>query len=412
MIGTEPIIRAGILGATDTRHILHGDFCRSEEPDGSVLLCPLSDDSFFTLPEVKIGIGFHWERTEPQSFRGALRIHPDGLLVNEVAAEEYLRSVISSEMKATAPSEFLKAHAILSRSWLMAMIERERRDKTTGETGLPGGHIQLLFDKEFRCREISSWYDREAHTRFDVCTDDHCQRYQGISREISPAADKAVRETRGIVLSYGGEVCDARFSKCCGGVTEEFPTAWEAKDVPYLKSVSDIAPDGTPYCATDDRRLLETILNGYDLDSPDFFNWKETIAQEELSRLIKEKTGVDTGAVIELRPLSRGKSGRIHRLLIRGSKETIIVGKELEIRRVLSHTHLKSSAFEVMATDRNGSPVSPGGIPEIFILSGRGWGHGVGLCQIGAAAMASRGFDHKSILNHYFTDAVLIPLYR
>jgi len=408
----EPVIQAGILGAVSSRYILDGPFSRSEEPDGSVLYKPLSPESAFTLPEVKIGIGFHWERTVPQTFRGALRIHPDGLMVNQVPLEEYIRSVISSEMKASAPLEFLKAHAIVSRSWLIAMLDKEQREKDSGETADSGCHTEITFNDEYRCREITRWYDRESHRRFDVCTDDHCQRYQGISQMITPAVDRAVTETRGLVLSYGGKVCDARFSKCCGGMTEIFPSAWEDRDIPYLRSISDTAPDGSCYCATDDRRLLDSVLNNYDLDSPGFHHWEETLSQEDASRLIAEKTGINLGGIIELRPLSRGESGRITRLLIRGTAGSIIIGKELEIRRVLSSSHLKSSAFDVIASDKSGTPVTGDEIPDRFLISGRGWGHGVGLCQIGAAAMSAQGADHMSILKHYFTDAEIIHLYH
>ena len=405
----EPVIQAGILGAVGTRHMLHGPFGRAEQPDGSLLLTPLSADASFTIPEVRIGIGFHWERIEPQRFHGALRIHPDGLMVNEVALEDYLLSVVSSEMKATAPVEFLKAHAIVSRSWLIAMLEKGRMGN--GETS-HSAHTRISFDEEQGCREITRWYDREAHTRFDVCTDDHCQRYQGISRAASPAVEQAVRETRGVVLAYDGKVCDARFSKCCGGATEEYSSAWEDADVPYLRSVSDTDAEGYCFCATDDAGLLASILNGYDLDSPGFHRWEESLTQDDAATLIAGKTGIDVGAVVSLRPLSRGKSGRVTRLLVKGTKDSLIIGKELEIRRVLSPSHLKSSAFEVIALGKDSRPAKDGQVPERFIFSGRGWGHGVGMCQIGAAAMAARGAGHKSILNHYFTDAELITLYR
>lgn len=406
----EPVIHAGILGATGSGYILDGPFERVEA-DGCLLLRPLSPEASVLLPEVRIGIGFHWERVEPQRFHGALRVHPDGLMVNEVALEEYLRSVISSEMKATAPTEFLKAHAIVSRSWLIAMLERGRNGMdAAGESH--GAHTHISFDNALGCREIIRWYDREAHTRFDVCTDDHCQRYQGISRGISAEVDRAVSETRGMVLAYGGEVCDARFSKCCGGMTEEYSSAWEDRDMPYLRSVADTDADGGCHCATEDPVLLGSVLNGYDLDNPGFHHWEEVITQAELSRTAMEKTGTDFGSIVGLQPLSRGKSGRITRLLIRGTKDSLIVGKELEIRRVLSPSHLKSSDFEATPLDKDGLTAVPGEIPAAFRLSGRGWGHGVGMCQIGAAAMASRGASYQSILNHYFTDAELITLYR
>lgn len=409
---SEPIIRAGILGAADSQYILHGEFQQTEDADKSMVFRPLSNDAYFTLPNVKIGIGFHWERVEPQSFHGALRICPDGLMINEIAVEEYLRSVISSEMKATAPMEFLKAHAILSRSWLMAMLDRKESEQNNLKRKYTAAHLENNVDKELGCHEVIKWYDRESHNHFDICTDDHCQRYQGISREISQEADRAVRETRGIVLTFNGKVCDARFSKCCGGTTEEFSTAWESIDVPYLKSIRDIAPNGEYYCATNDRKLLESILNGYDLASPDFFDWKEQLSQAELTDLLLNKGDINLGKIIELRPLSRGKSRRICRLLIKGTEGSLIVGKELEIRRLLSPTHLKSSSFDVTPLDSFGNPITNNSIPESFIFSGHGWGHGVGLCQIGAAAMASKGADYKTILNHYFSNAELTPLYN
>lgn len=398
---SEPNIRVGILGAADTTYRLDGEFEQSLLLSGAKLLTPVSAGATFTLPRVKIGIGFHWERFEPQSFRGALEVNPGGPMVNVIGVEDYLRSVISSEMNAAAPVEFLKAHAIVSRSWLLAML---RRAGAEGECGA-SAHTLVLDNPEYGCREITRWYDREAHSGFDVCADDHCQRYQGVTRAVSDAVAEAVESTRGMALTYGGEVCDARFSKCCGGMTEEFSAAWEDADVPYIAAVADrpagsCGDDGC-YCATTDRELLSSILNSYDLDSPGFFRWRETVDPELIRRRVMEGCGIDTGTVRELLPLSRGRSGRITRLLIRGEKESVIIGKELEIRRMLSASHLKSSNFTI-------SPAASGS----FILDGRGWGHGVGLCQIGAAVMAREGADHISILKHYFKDAEISRLYR
>lgn len=405
----QPVIKVGILGAEDGSYTLHGRFVSEVLPDGSRLFTPEQPEAFFTLPAVKIGIGFHWQRRMPQSFRGALMITPDNLIINVITLEEYLASVISSEMNADAPAEFLKAHAIVSRSWLVAML---RREQTGADAPATGCHALLRHDPELGCREIVRWYDREAHNRFDVCADDHCQRYQGIARTASPRVFDAIKTTRGMVLATAdGEVCDARFSKCCGGVTEEFAAAWEDVDVPYLHSVSDIAPDGHIYCATTDRALLSSVLNDYDLASPSIFHWQESVGQQLLRQLLAEKVGVDAGYILALEPLSRGKSGRITRLLIRGTRESIVVGKELEIRRLLSSTHLKSSAFTVTA---EGVLVTPEGerVPERFVIDGRGWGHGVGMCQIGAAAMAAEGHTCESILNHYFTDADITRIYN
>jgi SpoIID/LytB domain protein len=397
----EPIITAGILGAKDSSFRLNGEFQKELCPDGSVRYTPLSEDASFTLPAVKIGIGFHWERLESQTFRGALHIYPDGLLINEVALEEYLRSVISSEMNASAPYEFLKVHAIVSRSWLMAMLTKKPTNHEQGE---------ISFNSEYHCNEIHRWYDRDAHTRFDVCTDDHCQRYQGITRQVSPNIAKAIEETRGIVLAYNGEVCDARFSKCCGGLTEEYSAAWEDRDIPYLQSIADLDSSGRCYCATAKPELLVTIVNNYDLDSPDISQWTETLTQQKIRTLVLQHTGYNLGNILELRPLERGKSGRITRLLIRGNNDSLIIGKELEIRRVLSDSHLKSSDFTVTTI----YPTSAGdgeNVPEKFILTGKGWGHGVGMCQIGAAVMASEGVGYEAILKHYFTNAEIIKLY-
>lgn len=407
---TEPVINVGILGASDDKFILDGDFMRSENSDGSTLYTPSSSGCTFTLPDVRIGIGFHWERMETQTFRGALRICSDGLVINNVPLEEYLCSVISSEMRSSAPAEFLKAHAIVSRSWLLAMLDREKEqtEALPDNCHMGGGaHTIVTENSQYDCREIIRWYDREAHTRFDVCADDHCQRYQGITKAISPEVGKAVRETRGQVLVFDGKICDARFSKCCGGITEDFQSAWEDREIPSLRSVKDCDADGRCYCDTDDTGLLQTILNDYDLDAPGFFQWETTLDQRQASYLIKNKTGIDPGDIIYLQPVSRGKSGRITRLLVKGTRNSFMIGKELEIRRILSPTHLKSSAFTIKTIMTPGST-----LPERFILSGKGWGHGVGMCQIGAAVMASQGASCSDILSHYFTDTDIIRLYE
>jgi stage II sporulation protein D len=356
------------------------------------------DSSSFALPDVTIGVGFHWQRNERQVFRGGLRIlRRNGLTaINEVGLEEYVTSVISSEMSAGCPIELLKAHAVISRSWLLfpkANPERagagnfERRD----------------------AQEITRWYGREAHRDFDVCADDHCQRYQGITRTFSAAASQAVGSTRSEVLLYEGKVCDARFSKCCGGITERYRSAWDDWDVPYLPARFDsedsgIMPDpaewilnadAPAYCNTRDRQLLAQILPGFDLETQDFFRWKVVYTPSEVRDLVRARLGVDLGVVSDIEPLERGPSGRIVRLRLVGSESTVVVGKELEIRRALSRSHLYSSAFVV---ERDG---------DSFVLHGAGWGHGVGLCQIGAAVMASRGKGYKEILGHYYPGAVI-----
>lgn len=345
------------------------------------------------LDEVTIGIGFHWERKERQVFRGALRIvkREAGLtVINDLSLEEYVTSVISSEMSASCPLELLKAHAVISRSWLWFPKAHPSRAPIAPGEGLDA-------------REIRRWYGREAHRDFDVCADDHCQRYQGITRAFSPAAAEAVRLTAGEFLRYAGAICDARFSKSCGGITERYATAWEDRDVPYLESVYDgRAPAGScdpqtwirshppAYCNTNDSGLLARILPGFDQETRDFYRWQVAYTAEELADLIRSRLGVNLGPISELQPLARGPSGRIYRLRVAGERDYIIIGKELEIRRALSPTHLYSSAFVV---DKDSGR---------FVLRGAGWGHGVGLCQIGAAVMASEGRSYTEILQHYY----------
>jgi SpoIID/LytB domain protein len=362
----------------------------------------------FTLFNVTIGNRFHWERKEGQTFQGdlILRTRNDGTIcaINEIPLEDYLRSVISSEMSAEGPIEFLKAHAILSRSWLLAGLDPRKAEKTSA-----GKIIQ----KE---GEVIRWYDREDHDLFVVCSDDHCQRYQGITKIVSENVEEAVRETRGRVITYRDEICDARYSKACGGITENFETAWNDKRVPYLRSVSDASishhPIGTEeeasawihskpdaYCNTRDAHLLEKILPAVDRETKNFFRWKVEYSRKELEEILREKTGFDFGTLTEIVPLSRGPSGRISRLKILGSKRCMVVGKELEIRRWLSDTHLYSSAFIVrLEADR-------------VIFHGAGWGHGVGLCQIGAAVMATQGFSAEEILKHYFRGVEIEKIY-
>jgi stage II sporulation protein D len=347
----------------------------------------------FAVDDVVIGIGFHWERKERQVFRGALRIvkRTAGLtVINDVPLEEYVTSVISSEMSASCPLESLKAHAVISRSWLWFPKATPTSSKTAKNEGLDS-------------HEIIRWYGREAHPDFDVCADDHCQRYQGITKAFSPAASEAVRATSGEFLRYDGAICDARFSKCCGGMTERYATAWEDNEIPYLESVYDgttqsntssaetwIRSAPPAYCNTDDSELLARVLPGFDQETKDFYRWRVAYRPEELAELIGARLGADLGPIKELQPLARGPSGRIYRLKITGERDYIIIGKELEIRRALSRTHLYSSAFVVnKESDR-------------FVLIGAGWGHGVGLCQIGAAVMANEGKTYTEILHHYY----------
>ena len=339
----------------------------------------------FTLYGVTIGVDFHWQRSRDLSYSGILEFIVEGdkiTAVNKVDVEEYLLSVISSEMKASAGVEFLKAHAVISRSWVLSQIRDKRRSKAgaNGMVDTPEKYIH--------------WFDHEDHTAFDVCADDHCQRYQGINMAVGDYVRQALADTCGEVLAYGGNICDARFSKCCGGVSEVFSTCWEDEDYPYLQSVKD------PFCDTSDAEILSQVLNDYDLETQDFYRWEQRYTQEELSELICRRSGIDFGVVEDLIPLERGVSGRIKSLLVKGSKRTMEIGKELIIRRWLSESHLKSSAFEIRreCTD--------------FVLEGRGWGHGVGLCQIGAAVMGARGYNYKEILAWYYPGAEIEKCYE
>lgn len=368
----------------------------------------------FTLYKVMIGRDFHWQQTENQSFKGTLRLLADGdriVVINDIHVEAYLYSVISSEMNAHAPVEFLKAHAIISRSWLLKPI-------------LDAGEKTGTVSCSCTADTVTRWYERDAHSLFDVCADDHCQRYQGMTRATTPSVAEAVGATRGMVLAYGGHICDARFSKCCGGVSERFGTCWsDGADPEYLQKVVDAPVGGRTdvdalcdltveenaarwirtrhesWCNTADTALLDTVLNGYDRNTPDFYRWQVHYTVDGLSDLVRRRSGIDFGTVTDLQPVARGVSGRLSKLRIVGTKRTVTVGKELEIRRWLSESHLYSSAFVIDRT------------PDGFTLSGAGWGHGVGLCQIGAAVMASKGYRYDEILRHYFTGANIQDIY-
>lgn len=370
-------------------------------------------DSIFELKDVTIGINFHWERKENQRFQGGLVIivENDKLTsINLVGVEDYLISVISSEMSATASKEFLKAHSVISRSWLLAQMDKSEKLNETSER-----YSACTEDEHQRIK----WYDREDHTSFDVCADDHCQRYQGITRASTDIVKEVINETWGELLMYNGEICDARFSKCCGGVFEEFPTCWEDASHPYLQKALDLddpkaaIPDLTieenaekwilsspeSFCNTTDKRMLSQVLNNYDQETIDFYRWKVEYSREEISKIARERSGIDFGEIIDLIPLKRGTSGRIYELKVVGSKKTMVIGKELEIRKTLSTSHLYSSAFVVRKEG------------DKFILLGAGWGHGVGLCQIGAAAMGDKGYKYDKILLHYFIGAQITKKY-
>ena len=433
---TAPMVNVGIMTQKSILFVLNGPYIETETGEelqgeqraiwtnNKILFNgKLYDDLFFEpvdaescsfdLKAVTIGVDFHWQRREDQRFRGALdlAVTEEGIIaINQIDAEEYLTSVISSEMSANASKQLLKAHAVISRSWLLAQIEKNQQ-----LTKAEKPYASCQQDEEQRIR----WYDREDHTLFDVCADDHCQRYQGITRETNPVVKEAIQETRGEVLLYDGAICDARFSKCCGGVTERFENCWEPIEHPYLAVLRDAPekefPDLTDeaaaqewirtapaaFCHTTDQTILSQVLNNYDQETTDFYRWQVSYTQAELAELIQRKSGIDFGQILDLIPLERGGSGRIVRLKIIGTRRSLIIGKELEIRRTLSESHLYSSAFVV---DKE---MSANHVPTRFILTGAGWGHGVGLCQIGAAVMGAKGYPYDAILTHYFPGATI-----
>ena len=428
----QPKIRVGIMAAREIRFCLNDSYTdgrSSYEGEMSIsavqgrlswngvlidslTLKPNDHSATFTLHDVTIGIGFHWERKEEQTFSGQLKfIVEDGLVraINILPVEDYLTSVISSEMKPTASREFLRAHAVISRSWVLAQL---RSPYHKADTAKPITNDHIL-------NRIIKWYDHDQHTLFDVCADDHCQRYQGRTRIISAAAQAAVKDTFGQTLVSEGHLCDARFSKCCGGVTEQFETCWQDEHKPYLVALRDSSinegalPDLTveenarqwilsepkSFCNSADGNILSESLNGYDLETPDFYRWTVQYTTAQISDIFSRKSGLDIGDIVDLRPIKRGPSGRIFELEIEGTKSTVTIGKELEIRRTLSESHLFSSAFVIEKTQ------------EGFILKGAGWGHGVGLCQIGAAVMAAKGYTYREILQHYYPHTTLGSFY-
>ena len=441
-----PVIKVGIMAEKEVFFTLQGDFLIDQlsvviagqcvagnlesgiylESGGEgwhcsdrMTLIPLHPEiANFRLYDVLIGINFHWERKEDQIFKGSLSFVTEGNkihAINVVSIEDYLLSVISSEMSATSSVEFLKAHAVISRSWLLAQVQKNKSL----------GNVDQKYQTTFQTGdELVRWYDREDHLYFDVCADDHCQRYQGITRESTHLIEEAVQETCGEVLTYNGLICDARFSKCCGGVTELFENVWEPVNHPYLQKIVDnhsqpknSIPDLTielnavnwirdkpvVFCNSSDQKVLKQVLNDYDQETNDFFRWEVVYSQKELSELVKTRTGIEFGDIVDLIPVERGVSGRIIKLKIVGSLRTMIIGKELEIRKTLSKTHLYSSAFIVRIQEEKDNVK--------FILQGAGWGHGVGLCQIGAAVMGDKGYSYSEILSHYFPAAELNRMY-
>ncbi len=444
----EPSVQVGIMQGTEISFALHGNFTARgyQKPfwgifkawyhsgeieiagEGNSYRIPDEIEfkpfdfniSFFILHGVTIGIQFHWEQKEDQRFRGSLTLRKDGdalVVINTLPVEDYLMSVISSEMKATSSLEFLKAHSIISRSWLMAQLRRKTEVQIS-----PGTYVSENNSED----EIIKWYSRENHVLFDVCADDHCQRYQGITRATTKTVEDAINQTRGMVLKYDDRICDARFSKSCGGISESFENVWEpvqhaylTKVVDYNEAIKDFDLDLTKedaadrwirsappaFCNTSDKQILSQVLLDYDLKTTDFYRWSVTYSQDEICQIIKKKSGLDFGKIIDLIPVQRGYSGRLVKVKIKGTKREMTIGKELEIRKILAHSHLYSSAFVVDKKE----PVD--GIPSEFILTGAGWGHGVGLCQIGAAVMGSKGYGYEKILMHYFRGAKISRYY-
>ncbi len=446
---TEPQIAVGILSGKEIQFSFPDEFISSDgiaisgiqqavyrkgkiywqekEYDELSFIPRQNTSSFFELQDVTIGINFHWERKEVQRFKGELKIivEDDKLTaINIISIENYLTSVISSEMSATASLELLKAHAVISRSWLLnkLKIENEKLKNKMQPDSAAISQFSILNS------QFIKWYDHEAHKNFDVCADDHCQRYQGITRASTSRAIEAVSATRGEVLMYEGKICDARFSKCCGGAFEEFQNCWENVRHPYLIGQRDSQtenklPDLTveveadkwirtspvAFCNTQDKKILSQVLNNYDQETADFYRWKVSYSQEELSELIHKRSGIGFGKIIDLIPVERGTSGRLVRLKIVGTLRTLTIGKELEIRRTLSTSHLYSSAFVV---DKEYKEEEEQEIPSRFILTGAGWGHGVGLCQIGAAVMGEQGYKYEEILSHYYPNSTIERQYK
>lgn len=438
-IKKEPIVSVGIVSASKLCFSLNAPYtvCSLEQcgkqvvelSEGRILwennfydellFEPNDTQSSFTLEDVTIGVNFHWERKEAQTFLGKLRFIVENnniCAINELPVETYLISVISSEMRATSSLELLKAHAVISRSWLLAQME-QRKAENNNAVKQPS-----LFKTD---EEIVRWYDREDHKHFDVCADDHCQRYQGITKAANKHVVEAIKQTAGEILTSHGEICDARYSKCCGGAVEEFQYCWENIKKPYLQALPDTMPDTTSlpnltneavarqwilsspnaFCNTTDQKVLSQVLNDFDQETTDFYRWIQIYSQAEVKQLLEEKLAMQFGDIIDLIPMERGKSGRIYRLKIIGTQRTLIIGKELEIRRALSKSHLYSSAFVVEKVDIKD------GVPQLFVIKGAGWGHGVGLCQIGAAMMGVQGYRYDEILLHYYKSAEITKAY-
>ncbi len=446
-IDKEPAIKVGIMLGRQITFELYGDYKAAgtenflsgrfvAELSGNKIICKKGQEKFefgesitfeprdlgtesFLIRDVIIGSKFHWERKEKQRFIGALtllKVEDKIQIINTLPLEKYLTSVISSEMNARSSLQFLKSHAVVSRSWVLSQMQKAGKKKDKKEKS----------QQSKNPNEVMKWYNREDHTLFNVCSDDHCQRYQGITKIVSETAHIAVNQTYGIVLTSGNSICDTRYSKACGGITESFENTWEHIPQPYLSSVIDnkFEPDGyrldfskeenarkwitgspPAYCNTREKKVLSQILNDYDQETINFYRWEVEYSQAEISGILKEKSGIDFGEILDIVPLERGFSSRLIKIGIKGTKNSLTVGKELEIRRLLSKTHLYSSAFIVEKKE------IVNGIPSGFIIRGAGWGHGVGLCQIGAAVMALKGYQFDEILLHYFSGASLLKIY-
>ena len=442
---TQPCLEVGIMSAKEIAFEILSDgagvrkACLREgkiEYDGVLYdelffeektLSSMFAEPSFVLHDVTIGVDFHWERKENQCFAGALKIivEKDKLTaVNVVGVEDYLLSVISSEMNAKASEEFLKAHAVISRSWVMAQIRSSRKahavevpdgvvDLQSLMTDLDGRINPAAAQSGCTTHEYVRWYDHDDHKNYDVCADDHCQRYQGLARAEGNTVRKVIDETWGQTLVFDGELCDARFSKCCGGRMELFSSCWSDEDKPYLQPLPDTPghdEEGEVFCNTEDKEILSQVLNDYDFETSDFYRWETVYDRNTISELIGRKSGMDIGMLHSLEAVERGPSGRITKLKITGDKKTLIVGKELEIRKLLSESHLKSSAFEVSYRDASGESVGADDEWSSVVLKGSGWGHGSGLCQIGAAVMASKGYGYVEILEHYYPGAEITNL--
>jgi len=447
---SEPIIHVGIVSTVQIEFVLNGTFIDKNKIEFSgqqvaklengkirfnnilsdeLIFEPVSPNASFDLIDVVIGINFHWERKENQRFKGVLKLIVDSgqlTAINRIGVEDYLTSVISSEMSATASDELLKAHAVISRSWLLCPLQEPRTKNQDSRLETRNTKHETSNSSNLSNLKRIKWYERDAHTHFDVCADDHCQRYQGITRASTLAVEKAIEATKGEVLWADGEICDARFSKSCGGASETFENCWAPERHSYLTKVIDnpTEPEGfeldltveanaerwirqspEAFCNTTDKKVLAQVLNNYDQETTDFYRWKVEYTQTEISELLARRSGIDFGEIIDMIPVKRGESARLIELKIIGTKQTITVGKELEIRKWLSNSHLYSSAFVVDKLDLVNN------IPQKFVLTGAGWGHGVGLCQIGAAVMGEKGYLYNDILMHYFRNSELKKIY-